>query len=147
MDRSRKARNMKRSRQEIAVVNGKPDALPSSVIEIGMRYGEGRSFSRRCLAKAVDIVMAVALGMGNAEKGAEREILLHGKAGLAGEVLTGDEEFFPTRAPFRRARGVDDGLVEPLAGFRGDAAIAERPRRRERVVGIMGFVEVVAVLG
>ncbi len=34
----------------------------------------------RRIAETVDIVMAVALGMGDADEGAEREILLHGKA-------------------------------------------------------------------
>ena len=37
-------------------------------------------------------MMAVALGMGDADQRAEREILLHGQAGLAGQVLAGDED-------------------------------------------------------
>ena len=86
-------------------------------------------------------MMAVALGMGDADQRAEREILLHGKARLAGQVLAGDEALFAARAPFRRAGRVDDRLVDALAGFRGDAAIAERARHRERVVGIVGLVD------
>ena len=99
------------------------------------RLGRGR------IGEAVDIMMTVALGMGDAEQRAERQILLHGKAGLAGQILAADEIALPGRAPSGGARGVDDRLVEPLAGFRRDAAIAERLRRRERVIGIVGFVD------
>ena len=56
-----------------------------------LRLGGGR------VAKAVDIMMAVALGMGDADQRAERKILLHGEAGLAGQVLAGDEELRPRR--------------------------------------------------
>src|SRR4051794_38926210 len=81
MDRRRKACSVERSREEIAVVNGEPDALSGVGIEIGMRGRESLCLSYRRVAKAVDVVMAVALGMGDAEEGAEREVLLHGKAG------------------------------------------------------------------
>src|SRR5690242_8933958 len=104
MDRRRKAHCVERSRQEIAIVNGEPDALPGIGIEIGMRGSEGRSFRGGRVAKTVDIVMAVALGMGDADEGTEREILLRGKAGLAGQVLAGNEEPRTLRAPFRRTR-------------------------------------------
>ena len=86
-------------------------------------------------------MMAVALGVGDADQRAEREILLHGKPGLTGQVLAGDKEFLAARAPFGGAGRVDDRLVDALAGFRGDAAIAERARRRERVIGIVGLVD------
>src|SRR5215470_10903204 len=108
MDRRRKARSMKRSRQEIAVVNGEPDAPPGISIEIGMRGREGLGFSGRRFAEAVDIVMAVAFGVGDADEGPERKVLLHGETGLAGEVLAGHEETRAVCAPLRRARGVDD---------------------------------------
>ena len=61
----------------------------ASRVEIGMRGRESLRFGGRRIAKAVDIVMAVALGMGDADEGAEREILLHGEARLAGQVLAG----------------------------------------------------------
>lgn len=122
-------------------MNGEPDAPPGIGVEIGMRGGEGRSFGGGRIAEAVDIVVAVALGMGHADEGTECEILLHGKTCLAGQVLAGHEEPRAARAPFRRARRIDDGLVEALAGFRGDAAIAERARRREGIVGIIGLVD------
>ena len=86
-------------------------------------------------------MVAVALGMGDADQRAEREILLHGQSRLTGQVLAGDEAFFAARAPLGRAGCVDHRLVDALAGFRGDAAIAERPRDRERVVGIVGLVD------
>ena len=42
-------------------------------------------------------MMTVAFGMGDADQGAEREVLLHAQAGLTGQVLAGDEEFFTVR--------------------------------------------------
>ena len=38
-------------------------------------------------AEPVDIVMPVALDMGDAEHGRERGVLLHAQAGLAGQIL------------------------------------------------------------
>ena len=118
-----------------------PDLVAVAGIEIGMRGEKRLRLRGRRIAKTVDIMMAVALGMGDADQRAERQILLHAEPGLAGQVLAGDEEFFAFRAPFRGAGRVDDRLVDALAGFRRDAAIAERARRRERVVGIVGLVD------
>src|SRR3954451_19886548 len=100
MDRRRKACCVKRSRQEIAVVNVQADALPGVGIEIGVRGGERLGLRGGRVTEAVDIMMAVTLGMGDADEGPKREILLHGKAGLAGQVLAGDEELLAARAPF-----------------------------------------------
>ena len=47
---------------------------------------------RPAFGKTIDIMMAVALGMGDADEGDQRHILLHGKARLAGEVFAGNEE-------------------------------------------------------
>ena len=118
-----------------------PDLVAVADIEIGMAGEKRLRFGGRRIAKAIDIMVAVALGMGDADQRAEREILLHGQSRLAGQVLAGDEAFFAACAPFGRARRVDHRLVDALAGFRGDAAIAERPRHRERVVGIVGLVD------
>ena len=60
---------------------------PRLVVEIGMRGHEGLSLGRRRVGETVDIMVTVALGMGDAEQRAERQILLHGKAGLAGQIL------------------------------------------------------------
>src|SRR4029078_11667214 len=100
------------------------------------RGGERLGLRGGRVTEAVDIMMAVTLGMGDADEGPKREILLHGKAGLAGQVLSGDEELLAARAPFRRARRVDDGLEKPFAGFRGDALIDELPRPGRRAAGI-----------
>ena len=69
-----------------------PDLIAVADIEIGMRGEKRLRFGDRCIAKAVDIMMAVALGMGDADQRAEREILLHGQSRLAGQVLAGDED-------------------------------------------------------
>src|SRR5215211_8236262 len=85
--------------------------------------------------------MAVAFGMGDADQRTEREVLLHAEAGLTREVLAGDEEFSTFRTPLRRSCGIDDGFVDALARFRGDAAIAELTRRRKLVIAIVGLVD------
>ena len=72
-------------------------------VEIGMRGEKRLRLGGRRIAKAVDIVMAVALGVGDADQGAEREVLLHGETGLAGEVLAGDEELRRPRSISPRA--------------------------------------------
>ena len=118
-----------------------PDLVAVAGIEIGMRCEKRLRFGGRRVAKAVDIMVAVTLGMGDADQRAEREILLHRQSRLAGQILAGDEAFFAASAPFGRTGRVDHRLVDALAGFRGDAAIAERPRDRERVIGIVGLVD------
>ena len=85
-----------------------PNLIAVADIEIGMRERESLRFSGRRLAKSVDIVMAVALRMGDADEGAEREILLHRQSRLASQVLAGDKTLLAARAPFGRARRVDD---------------------------------------
>src|SRR6202035_5640924 len=95
-----KARYGQRPRQEIAAVNRQPDAVSIVAIEIGMSGTERLRLAGRRVAKAVDIMVAVALGVGDADQGAERKVLLHGKPGLTGQVLARDEEFFAFRAPF-----------------------------------------------
>src|SRR5438094_9809054 len=104
MDRSRKARCGQRPRQEIAVMTAEPDALAGVGVEIGMGNSEGLGFRGGRIAKAVDIVMAVAFGVRDSDEGTERKVLLHGKARLAGQILACHKEFFTARAPFRRAR-------------------------------------------
>ena len=58
-----------------------------------LRFGQWR------IAKAIDIMVAVTLGMGDADQGAECQILLYAEPGLTGQVLASDEEFFAARAP------------------------------------------------
>src|SRR5262245_58928581 len=120
MDGCRKPICGERSRQEIAVVNLELDVSAGILVEIGMRGSEGPRLGRRRVAKPVDIEMAVALGVGDADESAEREILLHGESGLAGQVLSGHEVVFTARTPLRSACRIDDRLVEALAGLRGN---------------------------
>ena len=70
-----------------------PDLTAVVGIEIGMRGAKRLRLRGGRIGKTVDIMMAVALGMGDADQSAEREVLLHAKARLAGQVLAGDEEF------------------------------------------------------
>ena len=122
-------------------MNGEADLAAIVSVEIGVRREKCLCFLKRAFGKAVDIMMAVALGMGHADEGAEREVLLHGEPRLAGEVFARDEESLSLAAPLCGARGVDDRLVEALAGFRRDAAIAERTRGRKGIVGIIGLID------
>src|SRR5579863_9953251 len=118
-----------------------PDRVAAAFVEIGVRGEKRLGLPSRRVAKTVDIMMAIALGVGDADQGTEREILLHTKSGLTGQVLAGDKKRFASAAPFSGAGRVDDGLVETFAGFRRDAAVAERARRRKCVVAIVGFVD------
>ena len=95
----------------------KPDLVAVAGIEIGMRGEERVCFVRRRIAKAVDIMMAVAFGMGDADQRAEREILLHGKPGLAGQVFARDKELFVLRAPLGCTRALITDLYIPLQDF------------------------------
>src|ERR1043166_1994219 len=113
------ARPCQRSRQQVALVNRQFYRVAIADVEIGMRREERCRLLIGGIRKALDIVMAVALGVGDADQRAEREILLHGKAGLTGEILAGDEEPAATGAPLLRAGRVQDRLVDALAGFRG----------------------------
>lgn len=56
------------------------------LVEIGMPGKETFGLRGRRIAEAVDIMVAIAFGMGDAEQRAQRQILLHGKARLAGEA-------------------------------------------------------------
>src|SRR5215470_17730109 len=101
MDRGGETGRDQRSRQEIAIVNREADPAAIVSVKIGMRGHESLRLRQRRLGKAVDIVMAVALGMGHADESPQRQILLHGEAGLAGQVFAGYEVLYAARrAPF-----------------------------------------------
>ena len=55
----------------------KPDRVAVADVEIGMRRQESFGLRGGRAGKTVDIMVAVAFGMGNADQGAERQILLH----------------------------------------------------------------------
>src|SRR5258706_14522156 len=130
MDARSKTGRCQRSRQEIAVMDRAPDAVAVARVEIGMRREKGLRLRRGRIGKSIDIVMTVALGMGDANQCAKREVLLDAEAGLTGEVLSRYEKPFAARAPFGGAGCVDNRLVDALARFRGDAAITKRARPR-----------------
>src|SRR5260370_39770951 len=104
-----KTRLCQRSRQQVAVVNPQPDIVSVADVEIGMRREKGQRLGGGRVAKAIDIMVAVALGVGNADQCAKRKILLHAKAGLAGQILARYEELFAARAPFGSAGCVEIG--------------------------------------
>ena len=84
-------------------------------VEIGMRGEKAFLLRHGSTTKAIDIMVAVALGVADADQCAEREILLHAEPGLAGEILSGDEEWLVAAAPCRHACGIENGFLEPLA--------------------------------
>src|SRR4051812_18964288 len=98
MDRRRKSRCIERSREEIAVVNREADALPGIRVEIGMRDGANLGLRGGRITEAIDVMVAVTFGMGDADEGTERKVLLHGDARLAGQVLARHEESFAGHA-------------------------------------------------
>src|SRR4029079_19813997 len=112
--------------------------------EVRMRRKEGALLGRaRALAgEPVDVVVTVALDMREAEQTDERQVLLHGKPSLRGQVLSGQEGSGPRdRVRLRAARRVQQRLVESLATLAGHAAVAAAPRRRERFECRIGFVD------
>src|SRR6185436_9359083 len=87
-------------------------------VQIGMGSQEAARFVLRRVGEAIDIVVAVAFGMGNAEERRQRRILLHGETGLTGEVLSCDKRRDALAIGKRGARTVEQRLVEALAGLR-----------------------------
>src|SRR5260370_4811896 len=140
MDARCKTGRCQRSRQEVAVMDREPDAGAVARVEIGMRREKGLCLRSGRIGKSIDIMVAVALGMGDANQCAKREVLLYAEAGLTGQVLARYEESFAARAPFGGAGRIDDRLVDPLAGFGGDPPITPRARRRKAVVGLVRCV-------
>src|SRR5258705_8019933 len=134
MDARCKTGRCQRSRQEVTVMDREPDAVAVARVEIGMRREKGLRLHRGRIGKSIDIVVTVALSMGDADQCAKREVLLDAEAGLTRHVLARYEEPFAARAPFDGAGRIDDRLVDPLAGFGGDAAITKCARRRKRVI-------------
>src|SRR5258708_38055574 len=136
-----KAGRRQRSRQEIAVMYRQPYAVAVARVEVGMRREKGLRLHGGRVGKTLDRMVNGALGMGDGDQCAEREVLLDGEAGLTGQVLARYEESFAARAPFGGAGRIDDRLVEPLAGFRRDAAIAERAGGQKCAVRIIRLVD------
>src|SRR5439155_572797 len=64
MDARCKAWRRQRSRQEIAVMNRQPDAVAVASVEIGMRREKGLCLHGGRVGKAIDIMVAVARGIG-----------------------------------------------------------------------------------
>src|SRR5258706_15348691 len=141
MDARCKTGRCQRSRQEVAVMDREPDAVAVARVEIGMRREKGLRLGSGRIGKSIDIVVTVALGMGDANQCAEREVLLDAETGLTGQVLARYEESFAARAPFGGAGRIDDRLVDPLAGFRRDTAIAERAGGQKCAVRIIRLVD------
>src|SRR5258708_16036706 len=107
-----KSGGYQRPRLEIAVVDRQPGGVAIADVKVGMRCEERFRFLVRHTGKTIDIMMAVTFGMGNADEGAERQILLHAETALTREILAGDEAFFAAPAPFFRAHRIQDRLVD-----------------------------------
>ena len=92
---------------------------------------------------AVHIVMSVAFYVRDADEIDQRQILLHRQACLSGQILAGHETAGRTclGVPVRAACGIENGFVQPLAAFAGDARIAEAAGARERAEFVIGFVD------
>src|SRR5260370_38842886 len=99
MDARCKTGRCQRSRQEITVMDRKPDAVAVARVEIGMRREKGLRLRSGRVGKSIDIMVTVALGMGDANQCAKRKVLLDAKAGLTGEVLARYKKPFAARAP------------------------------------------------
>src|SRR5258706_4613471 len=111
------------SRQEIAVMYRQPYAVAVARVEVGMRREKGLRLHGGRVGKTIDIMVAVALGMGDAHQCAKPEVLLDAKARLTGPVLARYEDSFAARAPFGVAGRMADRLVDRLPWLAGLATI------------------------
>ena len=82
---------------------------------------------------AVDVVVAVALDVRDAQQVDQRQVLLHRQAGLRRQVFGRHEVARRACSAFqcRAARRVEHRLVEALAGLRRHAGVAARARLHE----------------
>src|SRR5882724_4278923 len=112
-----KAGRGQRSRQKIAVVDRKPNGAAIADVEIAVRRQKSPRFTIGRVRKAVDIMMTVALGMGDADQRTERKVLLHREPGLTGQVFARYEELVSAGAPLLYTSGIENRFVDALAGF------------------------------
>src|ERR1700744_1657036 len=96
------SRRRQRSRQQIAVMYRQPDQVSVAGIEIGMRREKCVRLGGWRLGETVDIMVTIALGMGEPDQRAKRQVLLYAEASLAGQVLARDEVRSGFAAPDRR---------------------------------------------
>src|ERR1700737_3712355 len=68
-----------------------PPRAPTVLVEVGVCGEKVVLLALRQRGHAVDVMMAVALDMGEPEQVDQGEILLHRQSGLGGEILTGHE--------------------------------------------------------
>src|SRR5580700_3748418 len=109
------SRRGQRISQEVAAVDREPDRIAAADVEIAMSGEKGIRLVGWRIAKAIDVMMAVALGVDDPDQGAQREVLLHGEPRLTGQIFARDKKFVARRAPLGCTRGVDHGLVDALA--------------------------------
>ncbi len=106
---------------------------------LGAPARKARASALRRDAEAVDVVVAVALDVGDAEAGGEQRVLLHREAGLAGEVFAGQQQprsGLAPRAP--RCATSDRSPCRPCSRCRDSRA--PRPSSKASSV-VVGFVE------
>jgi hypothetical protein len=103
-----------------------------------MGVGKGKGFGLGRRAKTVHVVMAVALDVGHAQAGGEHRVLLHGQAGLAGQVFTRQQQALRLAGDACRAV---QRTVNALAGLAGNAAVAQRQAALQHVRMVIGFVQ------
>src|SRR3972149_3299803 len=137
-------RARQRAERHGAIADGESrTAILSASIKIGVRGEKSVLLGLRRAGHAVDILVPVALDMRGADEGRQREVLLNGDAGLRGEVLRRHEVSLRAflGVPVRHARTVEQGAIKALAGFRRNAAIAQRAHLREDADIGVGFID------
>src|SRR5262245_13536523 len=97
-----------------------------------MREDERVLLCERRAYHPVHVVMTVLLDVLESEQARQREILLHRRPGLSGQILRGHEIPRGSIAvPASTARAVQDRLVQTLTRLDGHARVAVRPRGDE----------------
>src|SRR5438132_7383604 len=138
------ARRLERGNIDKTVANRQPDAAAAPLVQPGLRGEKGLLFRVACAlsGESVDVVVAVALGVLQAEQRRERQVLLNAKSRLHGQILARQEIARRDAViPLRTARRVEQRLVDSLAALARYSGVAGCARARKCVEGRVGFVD------
>src|SRR6202163_5109713 len=114
------------------------------MVEIRMRGEEALLFggTGALAGEAIDVMVPVALDVGESEHACQCEVLLHCESRLHRQVFCRQEVAPRRRAvPERTSGRVEQRFVDTLLPLARNPGAAERTRRRKRVEGCVGLVD------
>src|SRR5437660_1842759 len=122
-----KSGNLKRAKGNRSIVDRQAHRAVARMVEIRMRGEEALLFggTRALAGEAIDVMVPVALDVGESEHACQRQVLLHRESRLHRQVLPGKEiaaRCVPV--PERTSGGVEQRFVDTLATLARDAGVA-----------------------